>query len=273
MLNLLCLGSSNWITKPGWQHIWLQQGLLRFLSLLLRLEVKCWLLGRVKFFVTSWNIARQAPQSMKFSRQEYWSGLPFLSPGDLPDPGIKPGSPALLVDTLPSQPPGKHCWDLLPQKISFKVVLLIDNVLGHPRVLMQMISSVQFSHLVVSDALRPHWLQYTKLPYPSPTPGAYSNSCSLRWWCCPTILPSVILLSSCLQSFPTSGSFQMSQLFTSGSQSIGVSVSASVLPMNIQDQFPLGWTGWISLQSMGFSRVFSNTTVQKHQFFGAQLSL
>ena len=104
-------------------------------------------------------------------------------------------------------------------------------------------------------------------------PGAYLNSCPLSQWCHPTISFSVLPFSSCLQSFPASGSFQMSQLFASGGQSIGVSASASVLPMNIQDWYPLGWTGWISLPSKGFSRVFSNTTVQKHQFFGAQLSL
>ena len=108
---------------------------------------------------------------------------------------------------------------------------------------------------------------------PSPTPRVYSNSCPLSWWWHPTISSSVIPFSSCLQSFLASRSFQMSQLFTSGSQSIGVSVSTSVLPMNTQDWSPLGWSGWTSLQSKGLSRVFSNTTVQKHQFFGAQLSL
>ena len=107
----------------------------------------------------------------------------------------------------------------------------------------------------------------------SPTSGAYSNSCPLSWWCHPTISCSVIPFFFCLQSFPASGSFQMSQFFTSSGQSIGVSASASVLPMNIQDWFPLGWTGWISLLSKGLSRVFSNTTVQKHQFFDTQLSL
>ena len=106
-----------------------------------------------------------------------------------------------------------------------------------------------------------------------PTPGAYPNSCPLNWWCHPTISPSVVTFSSCLQSFPTSGSFQMDQLFVSGGKSIGVSASTSVLPMNTQDQSALEWTGWISLQTKGLSRVFSNTTVQKHQFLGAQLSL
>ena len=118
----------------------------------------------------------------------------------------------------------------------------------------------------------PHGLQHARPPCPSPTPGAYSNSCSLSWWCHPTISSSVIAFFSCLQSFPASGSFQMSQLFISGGQNTGVSASTSVLPMNTQDWFPLGWTGWISLLSKGLSRVF-NTTVQKHQFFGAHLSL
>ena len=134
-------------------------------------------------------------------------------------------------------------------------------------------SSVQFSHSVVSDSLRPHWQQHSRFPCPSPNPRTHSNSCPLSRWCHPTISSSVFPFSSCPQSFPASGSFQMSQLFTSDSQSIGVSASTSLLPMNTQDWSPLGWTGWISLQSKGLSRVFSNTTVQKHQFFGAQLSL
>ena len=134
-------------------------------------------------------------------------------------------------------------------------------------------TSVQFNHSVVSDSLWPHGLQHTRPPCPSPTPGACSNSCPLSRWCHPTISSSVVPFSSCPKSFPASGSFQTSQLFASGGQSIGVSASASVLPMNIQNWSPLGWTGLISLQSKGLSRVFSNTTVQKHQFFNAQLSL
>ena len=114
------------------------------------------------------------------------------------------------------------------------------------------------------DSLWPHGLQHTRPPCPSPTPGVYSDSCPLSQWCHTTISSSVIPFSSHLQSFPASGSFPMSQFFTSGGQSIGVSASASVLPMNIQDWFPLGWTCLISLQSKGLSRVFSNTTVQKH---------
>ena len=119
--------------------------------------------------------------------------------------------------------------------------------------------SVQFSHSVESDSLRPHGLQHARLPCPSPTPRTYSNSCPLSWWCHPTISSSVVPFSSCPQSFPASGSLQMSQFFTSGGQSIGVSASASVLPMNIQDWFPLGWTGWLSLLFKGLSRVFSST--------------
>ena len=123
-----------------------------------------------------------------------------------------------------------------------------------------------------SDYLWPHGLQQTRLPCPSQIPGACSNSCPLNQWCHPTISSSVIPFSSCLQSFRASGSFPMSQFFTSGGQNIRVLASASVLPMNIQDWLPLGLTGLISLQPKGLSRVFSNTTVQKHQFFGAQPS-
>ena len=133
--------------------------------------------------------------------------------------------------------------------------------------------SVQFSCSVMSDSLRPHGLQHSRLPCPSPTPGVCSNSCPSSWWCHQTISSSVVPFSSCLQSFPGSGSFQMSQFFASGGQSIGVSALSSVLPMNIQDWFHLGLTGLIFLQSKRLSRVFSNTTVQKHQFFGTQLSL
>ena len=133
-------------------------------------------------------------------------------------------------------------------------------------------SSVHSSRLVMSDSLRPHESQHSRPPCSSPTPGVHLNSRPLSQWCHPTISSSVIPFSSCPQSFPASESFQMSQ-FSSGGQSIRVSASASVLPMNIQDWFPLGWTGWISLVSKGLSRVFSNTTIQKHQFFSAQPSL
>ena len=134
-------------------------------------------------------------------------------------------------------------------------------------------SSVQFIRSVVSDSLQPHKPQHATSPCPSPTPRIHPNSCSLSRWCHPTISSSVIPFSSCSQSFPASGSFPMSQLFASGGQSIGVSDSTSVLPVNTQDWSPLGWSGWVSLQSKGLSRVFSNTTVQKHQFFSTQLSL
>ena len=132
---------------------------------------------------------------------------------------------------------------------------------------------VQLSHSVMSDSLQPHGLKHTRLPCPSPTPGACLNPCPSSRWCPPTISSSVVPFSSSLQSFPASGSFPMSQFFTSGGQSIGAAASASVLPMNIQDWFPLGWTGLISFQSKGLSRVFSSSTVQKHHVFGAQLSL
>ena len=131
--------------------------------------------------------------------------------------------------------------------------------------------SFQFSRSVVSDSLQPHESQHTRPPCPSPTPRVHSNSCPLSRWCHPAISSSVVPFSSCPQSLPASKSFPMSQLFACGGQSTGVSASTSVPPMNTQDWSPLGWTGWISLQSKGLSEVFSNTTVQKHQFFGAQL--
>ena len=152
-----------------------------------------------------------------------------------------------------------RCWTLL--------------IIREMQITSCLLESVQSSSSVLSDTLWPHDLQHTRLPCPSPIPGAYSNSCSLSWWCHPTISSSVVPFFSCLQSFPASGSFQMSQLFTSDGQSIEVSALTSVLPMNIQDWSPLRWTGWISLQSKRLSRVLSNTTVQKHQFLGAQLSL
>ena len=137
----------------------------------------------------------------------------------------------------------------------------------------EIFSSVQISLSIQSESLQPHGMQHTRIPCPSPTPRACSNSCPSSQWCHPIISSSVVPFSSCFQSFPALGSFPTSQFFPSGGQSIGVSAAASVLPMNIQDWFPLRWTGWNSLQSKGLSRVFSNTTVQKHQFFSAQLSL
>ena len=172
----------------------------------------------------------QVPLFMGFPKKEYWSGLPFPSPGDLPEARIKPASPALAGGFFTIEPPGES------------------------------ISSVQLLSRVYLDWAS-YGLQHARLPCQSPTPGAYSNSCPWSQWCHPTISSSVIPLSSCPQSFPASGSFQMSQFFSSGGQSIGVSASSSFLPMNIQDWFPLGWTGWISLLSKGLSRVFSSTTV------------
>ena len=178
---------------------------------------------------------------MGFPRQEYWSELSFPSPGDLPNAGIQHASPALAGGFFNTELPAKP-W-----------------------------VKIQFSRSVMSNSSWPHGLQHARPPCPSPNPRVYPDSCPLSRWWHPTISSSVI--SSWLQSFPASGSFQMNQLFASGCQSIGVSASASALPMNIQDWFPLGSTGWISLQSKGLSRVFSNTTAEKHQFFCAQISL
>ena len=190
---------------------------------------------------------------------------------------ILPPKPLLSLPILlqlhyqhPSPYPQYHytAWhSSLPASLSAFTLLLWWSIY-HP------VARVQFSSVAQSCPTRqPHELQHARLPCLSATPGAYSNSCPLSRWCHPIISSSVVPFSSCLQTFPASGSFPMSQFFTSGGQSIGVSASASVLPMNIQDWFPLGWTGWISLQSKGLSRVFSNTTVQKNQFFGTQLSL
>ena len=133
-------------------------------------------------------------------------------------------------------------------------------------------SSVQFSRSVVSDFLWPHESQHAGPPCPSPTPRVHPNSCPSSWWCHPAISSSVVPFSSCSQTLPASESFPVTQLFAWGGQSTGVSPSTSVLPMNTQDWSPLEWPGWISLQSKGLSRIFSKTTVQKHQFFGAQRS-
>ena len=171
--------------------------------------------------------------------------LPFPSPRDLSKPGIEPTFPALEGRFYITELLGKLFW---------------------------WFSSVQFSHSVMSDSLRPHESQHASPPCPSPTPGVYTNSCPLSRWCHPAISSSIIPFSSCPQPLPASGSFPMSQFFAWGCQSIGVSASVSVLPLNTEDWPPLGWTGWISWLSKGLSRVFSNNTVQKHQFFGAQLS-
>ena len=156
---------------------------------------------------------------------------------------------------------------MLRNKRTFLFLLASSHSLSFSLCLLKIISAK------FSNSLWPHGLEHTRPPCPSPAPIVYPNSCSLNWWCHPIISSSDIPFSSCPPSFPASGSYQMNQLFTSRGQSTGVSASASVLPMNTQDWFPLGWTGWISLQPKGLSRVFSNTTVQKHQFFSAQLSL
>ena len=179
-----------------------------------------------------------------------------------------------LIHVSVWQKPLQYCKVISLQLIKIngkKHVLLVSTIQQSESAIHIHISSVQ--SLIVSNFLWPHGLQHARPPCPSPSPRAYSKSCPLSRWCHPTISSSVIPFSSCLQSFPASRSFKMSQLFTSGGQSIGASASALVLPMNIQDWFPLGWTDWISLQSKGLSRVFSNTTVQKHQFFSTQLSL
>ena len=166
---------------------------------------------------------------------------------------------------------------LLEEKIAFCSITLIvsylvfKSLINLEFIFVCGISSVKSS--VVSDSLQTHGLQYTSSLWTSPTLGVYSDSCPLSRWCHPTISSSVVPVSSCPQSCPASGSFQMRQLFPWGSQSTGVSALVSVLAVNTQDWFPLGWTGWISLQSKGLSRVFSNNTVQKHQFFSAQFSL
>ena len=168
-------------------------------------------------------------------------------------------------------------WRLMLGSLTFLMKLVNKRDRTLQRISILKTWQVQFSRSAVSNSLWPHGLQHDRLPCPSPTPGAYSNSCPSSQWCHPTVSSSVSPFSSCLQSFPASGSFPMSQFFASGGQSTGVSASASVLPMSVQDwtipTIPLGWTGWISLQSKGLSRIFSNTTVQKHQFFGAQPSL
>ena len=193
-----------------------------------------------KLFATLWSTAFQAPLSMGFSRPENWSGLLCPPLRNFPDP----------VSCV-----GRH-------------VLYHYCQLGRPQS-----TSLQFSHSVMSNALRLHELQHTGLPCPTSTPRASSDSCPLHWGYHPTVSPSVVPFSSCLQSFPSLGTFQMNQFFTSDVQSIGISASTSVPRMYAQDWFPLGLTGLISLTSKGLSRVFSNTIVQNHQFFRAQLSL
>ena len=201
---------------------------------------------------------------MGFSRQEYWSGLPFPSPEDLPDPGIKPRSPTFrqTLYHLNHQGSLNKQTNTKINKIPEPVRVRKVNGIG--------LGSVQFSSVTQSCLTLCNPMDYSMpgLPVHHQLPKLAQNHVH---WVGDAIL--CLLFSFCLQPFPASQSFPMNQLFASGGQSIGVSASASVLPMNIQDWFPLGWTSWISLQSKGFSRAFSNTTVQKHQFFGLQLSL
>ena len=203
-------------------------------------------LSCVWLFATTWTAACQAPLSMGFSRQEYWAGFHRI-----------------LQRIFPTQRLNLHLLCLLHCRW----------ILYHCATWEAQIASVQFSHSVMSNSLKPHELQHPRPPCPSPTPGVRTNPCPLSQWCRPTISSSVIPFSSCPQSLPASESFPMSQLSASGGPGIGVSASTSVLPKNTQDWSPLGWTGWISLQPRGLSRVFSNTTVQKCQFFCAHLSL
>ena len=184
----------------------------------------------------------------------------FFIPDQFIPGTLKPSPGVILAEAIPN-------WIRLKGSGSFTFPKYSVNTLYYNNV---SVSSVTQSCLTPCDPMN---CSTPRPPWPSPTPGVQPNPCPLSHWYHPTISSSVVPFSSCPQSFPASGSFQTSQLFASGGQSIGVSASVSVLPMNIQDWSPLGWTGWISLQSKGLSRVFSNTTVQKHQFFSTQLSL
>ena len=222
----------------------------------------------VRLFATPWAVAHQASLSMGFSRQEYWSGLPFSSAQDLPDPGTEPTSlmcPALAGGFCTTSATSQGNIKNINNELDFGINIQCENQCIH-------FSSVQFSRSVVSDSLWPRELQHARPPCPSPTPGVHSDSLPSSRWCHPAISSSVVPFSSCPQSLPASESFPMSQLFTWGGQSTGVSALALLLPKKSQGWSPSEWTGWISLQSKGLSRVFSNITVQKHQFFDAQLS-
>ena len=184
--------------------------------------------------------------------------------------GSVPGSERSLEEGMAT------LFSILAWRIPWTEELVGYSPQGH-RVEHDWVTNIQFSWVdfscsVMSDSLLLHGLQHARPPCPWSTPGAYSNSCPLSWWCHPVMSSSVVLFSSCPQSLPASESFPMSQLFAWGGQSTGVSALASFLPKNTQGRSPLEWTGWIPLQSKGLSRVFSNTTVQKHQFFGTQLS-
>ena len=194
----------------------------------------------------------------------------LYSPWNSPGQNTRVGRHSLLQQIFPTQKSNwglLHCRHILYQ-LSYQ---LVSYQLSY-KLVATSFTSWATSHSVVSDSLRPHESQHARPPCPSPTPGVHSNSCPSSRWCHPTISFSVIPFSSCPQSLPASGSYPVSQLFAWGGQSIGVSASASVLPKKSQSWSPLRWTGWISLQSKGLSRVFSNTTVQKHQLFSAQPS-
>ena len=241
------------------------------------LELSCF--SHVRLFVTPCTVAYQAPLSMWLSRQEYWSGLPcpppYIHTSDYNrlNSGKDLCNTACYYVTRNCQSKLSVCAHLneyvkaqsvnLPQHYPhLPTPNLITPVpvplLAWPTSYSSFCPSVQFSHSVISDSFLPHGPQHAVLPCPPPTPRACSNSCPSSQWYHPIISFSVIPFSSCLQSFPASGPFPMSQFFTSGGQSIETSASASVLPMHIQDWFPLGLTGLISLQSKGISRVFSN---------------
>ena len=181
-------------------------------------------------------------------------------------------TPSLKFGTLSRQVPLRE-WNWIGYSCSHSLLVYCVSGTLHAPCKTKWNILVSSVHSVVSDSLGPHGLQHTKPPCPLSTPRVYLNSCPSPWWCHTIISLSVVPFSSYLQSFTALGSFQMSRFIASGDQTIGVSASASVLPMNTQDWFPLGWTGWISIQSKGLSRVFSNTTDQKHQFFSTQLSL
>ena len=181
------------------------------------------MLSPIWLFANPWTVTCQSPSSVEFSKQEHWSGCHFLLQGIFLSQGLNLNLLHWMADSLPLHHLGSP-WN---------------------------ISSVQFNHSVMSDSLQPHGLQHTRPPCASPTPGVYSNLRPLSQWCHPTISSPVVPFCSRLQSFPASESFQMSQFFSSGVQSTGVSASTSVLSENTQDWFPLGWTGWISLLSKG----------------------
>ena len=221
-----------------------------------------------------WITAREFQKNVYFCFIDYTKGFDCVDHSKQWKILQEMGIPDRLTCLLRNRYAGQEATelDVKKQTVSKSGKEYVKAVYCHPAYLIYMQSSVQFSRSVVSNSLRPHEPQHARPPCPSPTP-VYPNSCPLSRWCHLTVSSSVFPFSSCPQSFPTSGSFPVSQLFASGGQNIGVSASTSVLPVNTRDWFPLGGTGWISLQSKGLSRVFCNTTVQKRQFFGAQLSL